>query len=57
MPDAADHGAVTLQDDDGNIFKVNGQRLKVFLEQEMPELEEVDVDGHYTLILAANHCH
>ena len=41
--DAADHGAVTLQDDDGNTFKVNGQRLKVFLEQEMPELEEVDV--------------
>ena len=30
--DATDHGTVTLQDDDGNIFKVNGQRLKVFLE-------------------------
>ena len=43
MLDAADHGAVTLQDDDGNTLKVNGQRLKVFLEQEMPELEEVDV--------------
>ena len=43
MLDAADHGAVTLQDDDGNIFKVNGQSLKVFLEQEMLELEEVDV--------------
>ena len=41
--DATDHGAVTLQDDDGNTFKVNGQKLKVFLEQEMPELEEVDV--------------
>ena len=41
--DAADHGAVTLQDDDGNTLKVNGQRLKVFLEQEMLELEEVDV--------------
>ena len=41
--DAADHGAVTLQDDDGNTFKVNGQRLKVFLEPEMSELEEVDV--------------
>ena len=41
--DAADHGEVTLLDGDGNIFKVNGQRLKVFLEQEMPELEEVDV--------------
>ena len=43
MLDAADHGVVTLQDDDGNTFKFNGQRLKVFLEQEMPELEEVDV--------------
>ena len=39
----ADHGAITLQDDDGNIFKANGQRLKLFLEPEMPELEEVDV--------------
>ena len=43
VPDAADHGAVTLQDDDGNTFKVNSQRLTVFLEQKMPELEEVDV--------------
>ena len=43
MFDAADHGAVTLQDDDGKTFKVNGQRLKVFLEPEMPELEEVDI--------------
>ena len=40
---AADHGAITLQDDDGNVFKVNGQRLKIFLEPEFPELKEVDV--------------
>ena len=40
---AADHDAITLQDDDGNIFKANGQRLKIFLEPEIPELEEVDV--------------
>ena len=40
---AADHGAITLQDDDGNIFKADGQRLKIFLEPEIPELEEVDV--------------
>ena len=40
---AADHGAITLQDDDGNVFKANGQRLKIFLEPEIPELEEVDV--------------
>ena len=26
-----------------NIFKANGQRLKIFLEPEIPELEEVDV--------------
>ena len=43
MLDATDHGVVTLQDDDRNTFKVNGRRLKVFLEQEMAELEEVDV--------------
>ena len=41
--DAADHSAITLQDDDGNIFKANGQRFKIFLEPEIPELEEVDV--------------
>ena len=39
----AEHGAITLQDDDRNIFKANGQRLKVFLKPEMPDLEEVDV--------------
>ena len=43
MLNAADHGAITLQDDDGNIFKANGQRLNIFLEPEIPELEEVDV--------------
>jgi len=26
------HDAITVQDDDGNIFKVNDQRLKIFLE-------------------------
>ena len=41
--EAVDHGAITLQDDDGNVFKANGQRLKIFLEPEMPPLEEVDV--------------
>jgi hypothetical protein len=35
----ASHGVVTLQDDSGNIFKVNGQRLKVFLEPK--NLEEI----------------
>jgi len=40
---AADHGAMTHQDDDGNVFKANGQRLKIFLKPKIPELEEVDV--------------
>jgi hypothetical protein len=40
---AADHGSITLQDDDGNVFKANGQRLKIFFEPEIPELEEIDI--------------
>ena len=40
---AASHGAVTLQSEDGNTFKVNTQRLKVFLEPEPPPLDELDV--------------
>ena len=36
---ATDHGAITLQDDDENVFKANGQRLKIFLEPKIPELE------------------
>ena len=38
------HGAVTLQNDKGTLFKVNGHRLKIFLEPEKPpkELDEVD---------------
>ena len=43
MLNAADHGAITLQDDDRNVFKANDKRLKIFLEPEIPELEEVDV--------------
>jgi hypothetical protein len=41
MIEVGSHGTVTLQDDSGNIFKVNGQHLKVFLEPE--NLEEIDV--------------
>ena len=40
---ATNHSAITVQDDDENIFKDNGQRLKLFLEPDMPELKEVDV--------------
>ena len=38
--EAAPHGAITLQDDDGKIIKVNGLRLKIFLE---PNNKEYDV--------------
>ena len=36
----ASHGAITLQDDEGNTFKVNGHRLKIFLK---PDNKEYDV--------------
>jgi hypothetical protein len=36
------HGAVTLQNDKGMLFKVNGQRLKLFLEPNK-DLEEIDI--------------
>jgi hypothetical protein len=35
------HGAVTLQNNEGMPFKVNGQRLKIFLEPDKP-LEVVE---------------
>jgi hypothetical protein len=40
---AADHDAITLKDDDGDVFKANGQWLKIFFEPEIPELKETDV--------------
>jgi hypothetical protein len=39
---ASSHGAVTLQNDKGTLFKVNGQRLKVFHDTQLPE-EELDI--------------
>jgi hypothetical protein len=36
------HGAVTLQNDEGMLFKVNGQCLKVFYDTQLPE-EELDI--------------
>jgi hypothetical protein len=38
-----DHDAVTLQCNDGDIFKSNGQRLKLFVEPNPQDFEEVDV--------------
>jgi len=42
MVSSSSHGAVTLHNNEGMLFKVNGQRLKLFLESNN-ELEEVDV--------------
>ena len=38
------HGAVTLQNDEGTLFKVIGHRLKIFQEPKKPpeDLDEVD---------------
>jgi hypothetical protein len=38
-----DHGTVTLQCDDGDTFKANGQCLKLLLEPNPQDFEEVDV--------------
>jgi hypothetical protein len=40
---ATDHGTVTLQCDDGDTFKANGQLLKLFLEPNPQDIKEVDV--------------
>jgi hypothetical protein len=40
--DASPHGAITLRDDTGNLFKVNGQRLKIFLDPLECMREEVE---------------
>ena len=39
------HGAVTLQNDEGTLFKINGHRLKIFLEPKKPaeDLDEIDL--------------
>jgi len=40
------HGAITLQNDEGTLFNVNGQCLKLFLEPNK-ELEEIDMIHFY----------
>jgi hypothetical protein len=41
--DVTDHGTVTLQCDDRDTFKANGECLKLFLEPNPQDFEEVDV--------------
>ena len=43
---SSSHGAITLQNDEGTLFKVNGQYLKSFLVPNK-ELEEIDVIHFY----------
>jgi len=38
---SSSHGAITLQDDKGTLFKVNGHHLKIFLE---PDKSPTEVD-------------
>ena len=41
--ETSSHGAVTLTGEDGNLFKVNGHRLKIYLEPDISLGEEIDV--------------
>ena len=41
--DTSTHGAITIQDDIGNTFKVNVQCLKVYFEPQINMVEELDV--------------
>lgn len=42
MVNPSTHGAISIQDNDGNIFKVNCERLKIFLEPSHDANEEID---------------
>jgi hypothetical protein len=45
LVNTSSHGAVTLQTDEGMLFKVNGHCLKIFLEPKQPPkvVDEVDL--------------
>jgi hypothetical protein len=50
------HGVITIQDNDGNIFKVNGQHLKIFLEPSRninfnQEIDKIDLIAFDKFIL------
>ena len=42
------HGAITLQNDEGMLFKVNGHHLKIFLKPKKPP-EDLDVVNFFIL--------
>jgi hypothetical protein len=41
--DTSTHGAITIQDDSGNTFKVNGQCFKIYFEPQTNMVEEPNV--------------
>jgi len=43
VADTSPHGVITIQDNDSNTFKVNGHRLKLFLDHNKALDEEIDV--------------
>ena len=44
------HGAVTLQNDEGTLFKVNGHHLKIFLEPKKTPEDFDEVDFFFILL-------
>jgi hypothetical protein len=44
------HGVITIQDNHGNTFKVNGHRLKLFLDHNKALNEDVDIVDHYYML-------
>ena len=60
ITNTSSHRAITLQDDDGEYFRVNGHRLKLFYEPLRPgevfdEIKLVDFDS--THLLRRNEAH
>lgn len=43
LVETSSHGAITLKNDEDSLFKVNGHRLKIFLEPDENNEKEVDV--------------
>ena len=48
---------ITIQDDDGNAYKVNGQRLKLFLDHNKALDEEIDVIDLVDPVLTSKKSH
>ena len=40
--DTSTHGAITIQDHEGNIHEINGHRLKLFLDLDRAIIEDID---------------